>query len=771
MSEWDSDEAGSPSRRVAGYSPLAHSRHGTETIDLDSLFSKDVTVSGSFDLRRIETTSLGQLLDAIPIPSLLVNQDSLISFANAGASTIQPGENLSGQTFYSLFGAPEASRKLQAEVRSVLDTRKTKVFETVIGAKKKMWGRVHLRSIRFGRDRYVLVLVEDLTSQKRQVQMVRKLASELKKTRDDLERRVKERTAELLKSNIRLKQEIWDRKIAESDLNLASNVIKSSNEAILITDLDANIVDVNDAFCEITGYARDELLGQNPRVTSSGKHGKEFWTEVWDSIDRDGQWKGEVWDRRKNGEIFPKLLSISKVGNERGEATNYVGIFSDISKMKESQERLEYLAHHDPLTALANRVMFRERLGQAVAKADRTDDCAAVMFLDLDDFKTINDTLGHPFGDQLLVAVARRLSGCVRSKDTVARLGGDEFALVLSEFASLLSLDFLAKKIISRLSEPFEIDKRRIFITCTIGIAVYPNDGLDIDRLVQSADVAMYHAKVRGKSSFAYFSSDLDQRMKDRLELEIALREALERNEFELFYQAQVHLESGRVSGCEALIRWNHPQQGLVSPVRFIELAEETGLIRPLGEWVIREACQHAKAWQAEGLPEIRVAVNVSGRQISGQEIIRTVYEILKETDLHPRLLDLEITESALMQDKDSAVEILRDLKRIGVGMSIDDFGTGYSSLNHLKRFPVDKLKIDRSFVEDIPGNADDQAIVKAIIAVGHSMKLKVLAEGVETDEQLEFLKENGCDEVQGYYYSKPIPEREFSRLVLDGLR
>lgn len=743
----------------------------TESIDLQSLFSEDVTQSGSFDLRAIETSVVGKLLQALPIPAILVNRLYTITFSNDVLGDVSDESTLlTGLTFTSLFPNGSQSEQISSVLERVFETRAPQTAMAImeIGG-NRICGRMHFRSIRLGPDREVLVLVEDLTREQKQLTLIKRHSRELKTARDLLEQRVQERTSELRGVVRRLEQEASDRKRAEDNLNLAANVIKSSNEAIVITDVAADIVDVNEAFCEVTGYSRDEVIGKNPRMMASGRHDRGFWAQVWRELGETGQWRGEVWDRRKNGEIFPKLLSISTVTDDRGRVTNYVGIFSDISRMKATEQRLVRMAHYDPLTGLSNRALFRDRIRQALARADRTRNAVAVMFLDLDGFKTVNDTLGHPVGDELLVAVGNRLRDCVRKTDTVARMGGDEFTLLLSDFADVRSIEFLARKVVARLSESFTVAGRKIFITASIGIALYPGDGADADDLLQNADTAMYHVKERGKNGFQYFSREMNLKALDRLELETALREGLQRQEFELYYQPQVDLHTGRICGSEALIRWNHPTRGQVSPIRFIGLAEETGLIRPLGEWVLRSACEQTRLWLSQGLPPLRVAVNISGRQIDGYETVYTVARILEETDMNPSLLDLEVTESTLMQDKEEAVEILKGLKRFGLQVSIDDFGTGYSSLSHLKRFPVDKLKIDQSFVRNVTTDPDDEAIVNAIIAVGHSLKLKVMAEGVETKEHLEFLKRQGCDQIQGYYVSRPMPADAFAKFISEG--
>jgi diguanylate cyclase (GGDEF)-like protein/PAS domain S-box-containing protein len=773
VDEKESDFFESFDQETAPYQPLSELRSvSTETIDLNTLYARDFTQSGSFDLRQVEATSLGELLEALPIATLLVDVSGTIIFANRALEKVTPSyREVVGTGFVSLFPGPAIAKKARAVLNKVVQTRKPQFAQGPMRIHRSyLWGRMYFRSIRFGDERSVMVLIEDLSLERKQVQLTERHAQELRETRDQLDLKVNERTAALLHANEQLRKEIVDRRNAESNLKLAANVIRSSNEAILITDASANIVDVNDAFCEVTGYTREEVIGENPKIMKSGRHDRAFWQEMWHTLRTTGHWKGEVWDRRKNGEVFPKLISIGTVHDEQGEVANFVGIFSDISKIKQTEERLQYLAHHDPLTGLANRVLFRERLERAIKKAEPTGDRVAVLFMDLDGFKTINDTLGHPVGDEMLAKVARRLVGSVRTRDTVARMGGDEFTLVLSEFSGLRSIDFLSRKIIKKLAEPYQVANRTAYITATIGIALYPDDGQNADRLLQNADTAMYHAKSQGKNRFAYFSQELNRKAHERFELETALREAIQRDEFILYYQPQVDLAVRRVVGCEALIRWNHPQKGMIPPVRFIELAEETGLIKPMGEWVMRKACEQAGLWRAQGLPPLRVAVNVSGGQVTGDEIIQEVRHILSDTHMQASLLDIEITESTLMKDADTAIEILRDLKGLGVGLSIDDFGTGYSSLSQLKRFPVDKLKIDKSFVQNLETDRDDAAIVRAIIAIGHNLKLKVMAEGVENRQQLALVHAGGCDEVQGYYFSRPVPADDFARFVHAGL-
>jgi diguanylate cyclase (GGDEF)-like protein/PAS domain S-box-containing protein len=614
-------------------------------------------------------------------------------------------------------------------------------------------------------ERHALILLENLTAEKKQILLSKKHSAELRKAHESLEVKVKERTAELLNMIDLMQEEIRKREDAESNLRLAANVIESSNEAIMITDVDATIIEVNDAFCRVTGYPREEVVGKNPRCIGSGHHDAAFWKKMWETLHSTGHWQGEVWNRRKNGEIFPELLSISVVKHENN-AVNYVGIFSDITRIKQTEKHLERLAHYDPLTGLANRILFRARLDQAILKADRSGERIAVMMLDLDDFKKVNDTLGHPMGDALLSVTAKRIADSVRKIDTVARLGGDEFGLVLESFAEIRSLDFISSKILLRVSEPYSLAEQKVFIGASIGIALYPDDGRDVDVLLRNADTAMYHTKKHGKNRVSYFSSEMNRRARHRMTMETRLREAIENSEFELHYQPQVNLVTGNLVGCEALVRWRHKSRGLIPPGEFITIAEETGLITQIGNWVLRTACGQIRLWKAQGFPEFPVSVNLSGVQIRSERILENIIKIVRGASIDPRLLELEMTETVLMHDRDRAVELLRQLKRHGLALAIDDFGTGYSSMAYLKQFPVDKLKIDRSFIEDLATDKGDKAIVNAIIAMARSLNLKVIAEGVETKVQAELLRSYGCSEVQGYYFGKPMPVREFDLFV-----
>jgi diguanylate cyclase (GGDEF)-like protein len=433
---------------------------------------------------------------------------------------------------------------------------------------------------------------------------------------------------------------------------------------------------------------------------------------------------------------------------------------------KQAEERVRHLAHYDELTGLPNRSMFHERVGHALAQARRGERVLAILFIDLDRFKNINDTLGHDAGDRVLKEIADRLRGCLRESDTVARLGGDEFVVLTEGLAQPAQVAAVAQKMLAAIAKPVVLETQEVHISASIGISTYPGDSGDMQGMMKNADIAMYRAKEQGKNNYQFYSAQMNVHTLERLAMESDLRRALERNEFLLHYQPKVDIGSGRVAGVEALVRWQQSGKALIPPAQFIPLAEETGLIVPIGEWVLRTACAQNKAWQDRGLPRLRMAVNLSARQFAHENLVQDVARILSETELAPAALEFEITESMVMSNPERAVQLLNKLKRMGIYLSIDDFGTGYSSLGYLKRFPIDSVKIDRSFIRDLPGDGDDAAITEAIIAMAHSLRLKVIAEGVETEEQLRFLREHGCDEMQGYFFSRPLPEGEFLRLL-----
>ena len=559
-----------------------------------------------------------------------------------------------------------------------------------------------------------------------------------------------------------IQTDISERKAMEESLRLAQRIIENTAEAVVVTDADGLIVDINQAYTRITGYERHELIGMNPNVNQSGRHEPVFFVDLWRQLIDTGYWAGEIWDRRKDGEVYPKWLTINAIRDDQGKTRHYVGIFTDISEKKATETKLKNLAFYDPLTGLPNRVYFRERLEEALAVRQRRGSRMALLFIDLDRFKDVNDTLGHNAGDELIVQASKRIRGCLRKTDTVARLGGDEFTVILAEVANEAYAGQLAQHVIERLRQRFVLSGTDVFIGASIGISLYPEDGDDSETLVRNADTAMYHAKENGRGNYQFFRAEMNQRMQRRVTLERNLRHALENDEFVLHYQPKYILETGRLSGVEALVRWRHPLEGLVPPAEFIPLAEETNLILPLGKWVLQTACRQVKDWEMRGLGLHRVSVNLSSRQFQQPDLVRIIRDSLDDATLNPDFLELEITESVVMNNPEAAARLLDEIRAMGVHVAIDDFGTGYSSLAYLKKFPIDALKIDKSFVRDLPQDGDDAAIVESIIALARSLGLGVVAEGVETQAQCEFLRAKGCREVQGFYFSKPLAAEVF---------
>jgi len=560
--------------------------------------------------------------------------------------------------------------------------------------------------------------------------------------------------------------DISGRKKAEEWMRLAAKFLDNTTEALLVTDAKGTIIEVNTAFEEMAGFKREEVLGENPRILKSGRHGKAFYDKMWNQLRTDGHWQGEIWDRKKNGEVYPKWLSISAVQDERGKLTHYVAISADISDVKQNQQRLEYLANYDQLTSLPNRRLFNDRLQQAIQQASRNQQQVAIIVIDLDRFKEVNDSLGHSAGDALLVQVAALLNSNIRSSDTVCRMGGDEFIIMMPAVGEADNVIEIVQKLINAFAQPFLLNDKTVYITPSIGISMYPYDSKTQETLIKNADTAMYHAKREGRNNFQFYQESMYNAVLERLTLKNRLHQALERGEFQLFYQIKVDTVSEEVVGAEALIRWLHPEDGFINPGRFIPLAEESDLILPIGQWVIREACTQSMLLQKMGLAPINIAVNLSARQLHQQNIPEIIETILRETGLPAKYLSVEITESMLMQDVEETIKTLAAIKQMGLSIAIDDFGTGYSSLSYLKRFPIDILKVDRSFVTDIAKDDDDRAVVASIITLAHNLKLKVVAEGVESKEELDFLKAHACDMIQGYYFSRPLPWHDFAALL-----
>ncbi|MFD2272851.1 EAL domain-containing protein [Undibacterium arcticum] len=555
--------------------------------------------------------------------------------------------------------------------------------------------------------------------------------------------------------------DISERREAEEKLRLAAKVLDNIADGVIVTDPDGRIVTVNPAFTLITGYSLADAIGQTTEMLGSERQDASFYQGIWAEVRVAGFWRGEMWNRRKkNGELYIGCLTINVVRDTAGLSTHYVGVFSDITLVKESQQKLDHLAHHDPLTELPNRLLFNDRLTHAILRSGRDNLQLAVLFIDLDRFKNVNDTLGHHVGDELLKQVSSALVHKVRDGDTLARLGGDEFILLLENIDGPRGATVVAEKLMSVFETPFVIAGHELFLTCSIGISVFPNDGADLNVLIRNADVAMYQAKGRGRNAYRFFSQEMTGEGADQLRLESMLRRSIDNDEIFLNYQPQVDIETGQLIGVEALARWKHPELGLVPPVRFIPLAEESGFINQLGKWVLRESCRQMVRWQEAGLYVPKIAVNLSVRQFERGSIVAIVSSILDETGLEPQRLQLEVTESVIMNTGD-AFAFINDLNAIGVGLAIDDFGTGYSSLAYLKQLPVQTLKIDRSFIKDISTDPNDEAIAIAIIQLGKSLNLSVIAEGVETAEQVAFLLRHGCNLAQGYFYSRPAAQQD----------
>jgi diguanylate cyclase (GGDEF)-like protein/PAS domain S-box-containing protein len=574
-------------------------------------------------------------------------------------------------------------------------------------------------------------------------------------------------------------RDITARKEAENALQLAARVFENAIEGVVVTDDKSNILLVNKAFTHITGYPPEEAIGQNPRLLKSNRHDEQFYKDLWHTLQTTGQWQGEIWNRRKTGEIYPEWLNISRVWDVNAKVTNYVGIFSDISERKSAEEKILHQIYFDRLTDLPNRVLFVDRINQAIAQAQRDQkNVLALMHLDLDRFKIINDTFGHEAGDQLIKMVAAKLRDCVRDTDTVARMTGDEFGVLLSPIHHAEDALFVANKIMKTFDLPFTVQGNEVYLSLSIGISVYPADGKNSEMLLKNGDMARYRAKSEGGKGCYLYDDNLRVWANDRLKLETDLRRAVGRNELVLYYQPQCDFQTGKLNGFESLVRWKHPELGLLGPDRFIPLAEETGLILELGAWVLRQACIQAQSWRDTGFEDVLVAVNFSSAQLLQPDIVEQVSSVLKETGLPPHCLEIEITESVMMRDVESCIDVMHTLAGWGVQFAIDDFGTGYSSLAYLKKLPIHALKIDKAFLRDIHTDQDNAAIVSAIIAMAQKLGIKVVAEGIESMEQVDYFTGSGEErdwqgnllpvEVrgQGYLFGKPQPPESLLELV-----
>ncbi|WHT76449.1 bifunctional diguanylate cyclase/phosphodiesterase [Pseudomonas rhodesiae] len=562
-------------------------------------------------------------------------------------------------------------------------------------------------------------------------------------------------------------RDITERQLMQEKLQQAATVFESTAEGVLITDTRQNIIAVNRAFSEITGYSEAEALGQTPRLLASGLHDSAFYAAMWHQLTSHGHWQGEISNRRKSGELYPSWLTISAVRNRDNVVTHFVAVFADISSLKLAQARLDYQAHHDPLTGLPNRTLFENRLQAALNGHQQTGKQGAVLFLDLDRFKHINDSLGHPVGDLLLKGIALRLKEQLRDIDTVARLGGDEFIILLPGLQHEGDAEHLANKLLACFTPPFQAGEHEFFISASIGTSLYPQDGTDVATLVKNADAAMYRSKAKGRNRVECYTRDLTVQAKERVALEHELRRAIERNECSLYYQPKLCLKTHALIGAEALIRWHHPTFGDVPPEHFIPLAEENGMILQIGDWVLEQACRQLHAWQGTFDDFGPLSVNLAGAQLRHPNLLPRIEQLLHDYRLEPGCLQLEITENFIMSQAEEALDVLHELKRLGVQLAIDDFGTGYSSLSYLKRLPLDFLKIDQSFVRGLPDDPHDVAIVRAIIALGHSMQFTIIAEGVENPAQQAFLADEGCEQMQGYIVSLPLPPELFAATFL----
>ncbi|MCS3473121.1 diguanylate cyclase (GGDEF)-like protein/PAS domain S-box-containing protein [Pseudomonas sp. JUb42] len=548
-------------------------------------------------------------------------------------------------------------------------------------------------------------------------------------------------------------------------VRVATAVFDSTQEGVLVTDEQGLIVHVNRAFMAITGYQREEVLGDRPNRFKSGRHDAQFYRVMYEALMEKGHWSGEIWNRRKSGEIYPQWQNIRRVCDDAGQTSHFVAVFSDLTAIKRSEQELQQLAHYDPLTGLPNRLLFTDRAAQALTYAGSSKRGCALLLIDLDHFKNINDSLGHNVGDQVLKAVAERLQGLFDSGMTLARLGGDEFALLQENCQQVMQAAGLAQRVLDAMKEPFVLDSHPLFISASVGISLFPSDAQSAEQLLRNADSALFKAKSDGREGYALYTEELTAHAQQRVELASELRRAIDRHELRVFYQPVHDLESSRILGVEALVRWQHPERGMVSPGEFIPIAEQSGLIGEIDGWVLNTACRQMCAWLAAGVEVSFVAVNVSSRLFSRGDLDRQVAEVLRETGLDPAYLELEVTESAVMEDPEQAIEQLHRLRELGISLAIDDFGTGYSSLLRLKRMPVQKLKIDQGFVAGLPSDEDDIAIVRVIIALAQSMGMNVLAEGIEHADQAGFLLANGCELGQGYWFARPMPAEQIDWL------
>lgn len=547
---------------------------------------------------------------------------------------------------------------------------------------------------------------------------------------------------------------------------LSAHMLASDRDALMICDADLKIAAINRAFTEMSGYEAAEVIGKTPRLLSSGKHDSGFYEAMWHALLKEGAWRGEVWNKRKNGELHLRWMSISAVQDQAGKLSHYIATYTDMSGQREAQRQLELMAYHDPLTGLCNRLLLRDRFELAVASAHRSQRMIALLFLDLDLFKQVNDTLGHAVGDQVLCEVADRLSACVRESDTVCRLGGDEFAVLLTDLQEVDTAAIVAQKILEQFAKPIYLNSQSIQISFSIGIAMYPDDAGDLESMMRLADAAMYYAKDCGKNTYRFYTAQMNVSALEKLHLRKNLMRALQQNEFSLHYQPRFDLASGRPVALETLVRWQNAEFGDIPPIRFLPMVEDHGLMIQLGDWILREACRQAALWAVNRLPALLITVKVSELQFRRGNLVERVAAVLRDTGLPAAQLELECSEKILVQEIEQVIVTLQELRHLGVRLAIDHYGISYSRLSDLKRLPIERIKLDQSFVRNLCVDQEDAALTRSVIQLGHNLQLRTVADGVETAAQLQYLKTEGCDEAQGYYFSHPLPVADATRFL-----
>jgi len=696
------------------------------------------------------------ILNTVADAIVTINERGIIIAFNKAAETIfgYTAEDAVGKNISSLIG-----RKHSANHDKYMGNYNRGNESSIIGVQgREEMGRrkdgsefpleLSVTELRHGEKRFFTGIMRDITDRKA-------AEKEISEAHEQLEARVRERTKELT-------QEIIVREQAEGRLRLAAQVIENLNEGVVIIDPDFRALSINPAYTEITGYQPSEVIGKHPSNHAALCSTGEMFEEMWSGLENRGKWSGEFWNKRKNGEEYAERLSITAITGPLGEIKQFAAVIADITKRKKDEERILYQANYDTLTGLPNRSLFIDRLNQSLPAMSRANKKLGLLFIDLDGFKVVNDTLGHDIGDELLQQAAERLGHCVRTGDTVARLGGDEFTITMPNLDDLRNAPLVAQRSLDALSKSFTIGGNEIFVSASIGITIFPDDATTSQELLKNADAAMYKAKDEGKANYQYFTADMNLQVKERMVLKNGLIKALENNELSLFYQPKLDMKTNTITSVEALMRWDNPKLGSITPFVFIPILEESGLVVEVGEWAIKTACEQHNEWVKHGLPPMKMAVNLSPRQLREKTFVSIVQNTLKKTKLDVKYFEIEITESMLMSDAPNIVAALSKLHELGVHVSMDDFGTGYSSLSYLKRFPIDTIKIDRSFVSDIAIDQDDAEIIRTIINMGKTLNRKVIAEGVETVEQFNMLKEYECDEIQGYYISRPLTGENF---------